>query len=91
VGIEDILHKDPATEHQPIREVADAAVEQLRERELAAVVQEALRDRPSIEIPVSRPPWTAPSRQQRAAFRMAFASLEGNRVGATPLYAVGIQ
>ena len=30
VGIEDILHKDPAAEHEPIREVADAAVEQLR-------------------------------------------------------------
>jgi len=42
VGIEDILHKDPAAEHEPIREVADAAVEPLGERELAAVIQHIL-------------------------------------------------
>jgi len=37
------------------------------------------------------PPRAAPSRQQGAIFRMAFSPLEGNRVGATPLYAVVIQ
>jgi hypothetical protein len=46
VSSEDILHKDPAAEHEPIREVADAAVEQLGERELPAVVQDILGMRP---------------------------------------------